>query len=106
MLRIDATVYYQATKSAPKLQEQLVEPVKAMIEENPSFGYCTVAHLLSMNKKGASQNLNLEKFASTKSMGNLSKPNESRDGLNCNHDHTTQRLQVRPLRPGRAQSQA
>ncbi|MDH5859290.1 IS3 family transposase, partial [Lampropedia aestuarii] len=44
------SVYYQATKSAPKLQAQLVEPVKAMIEENPSFGYRTVAHLLGMNK--------------------------------------------------------
>ncbi|MDH5858362.1 hypothetical protein [Lampropedia aestuarii] len=44
------SVYYQATKSAPKLQAQLVEPVKVMIEENPSFGYRTVAHLLSMNK--------------------------------------------------------
>ena len=43
-------VYYRATKSAPKLQAQLVEPVKAMIEENPSFGYRTVAHLLGMNK--------------------------------------------------------
>lgn len=43
-------VYYRATKSAPKLQEQLVVPVKAMIEENPSFGYRTVAHLLGMNK--------------------------------------------------------
>lgn len=44
------TMYYLTTKSAPKLQKQLVEPVKAMIEENPSFGYRTVAHLLGMNK--------------------------------------------------------
>jgi len=44
------TVYYQPTKVAPKVDEQLVAPIKAMIEENPSFGYRTVAHLLRMNK--------------------------------------------------------
>ena len=36
------TVYYRSTKSAPKVQEHLVGPIKAMIEENPSFGYRTV----------------------------------------------------------------
>ena len=40
------TVYYRQTKGQPKLQEQFVRPIKAMIEENPSFGYRTVAHLL------------------------------------------------------------
>jgi putative transposase len=44
------TVYYRPTKAAPKLQECLVTPIKAMIEENPSFGYRTVAHLLDLNK--------------------------------------------------------
>ena len=44
------TVYYQPTKVAPKVDEQLAAPIKAMIEENPSFGYRTVAHLLRMNK--------------------------------------------------------
>lgn len=44
------TVYYQSTKAAPKVDEQLAAPIKAMIEENPSFGYRTVAHLLRMNK--------------------------------------------------------
>ena len=44
------TVYYRSTKAAPKLQEHLGAPIKAMIEENPSFGYRTVAHLLRMNK--------------------------------------------------------
>jgi putative transposase len=34
----------------PKLQERFVAPIKAMIEEHPSFGYRTVAHLLGMNK--------------------------------------------------------
>ncbi len=44
------TVYYRSTKAQPKVQEQLVKPIKAMIEENPSFGYRTVAHLLGFNK--------------------------------------------------------
>lgn len=44
------TVYYRSTKSPPKVQEHLVQPIKAMIEENPSFGYRTVAHLLGFNK--------------------------------------------------------
>ena len=44
------TVYYRATKGQPKLQEQFVKPIKAMIEENPLFGYRTVAHLLDFNK--------------------------------------------------------
>ncbi|WP_239224769.1 IS3 family transposase, partial [Comamonas aquatica] len=38
------------TKAAPKVDEQLAAPIKAMIEENPSFGYRTVAYLLRMNK--------------------------------------------------------
>lgn len=44
------TVYYRPVKSEPKVQERFAEPIKAMIEENPSFGYRTVAHLLGMNK--------------------------------------------------------
>ena len=44
------TLYYQPTKGKPKVQPQFCEPIKAMIEENPSFGYRTVAHLLEMNK--------------------------------------------------------
>lgn len=44
------TVYHQSTKAAPKVDEQLAAPIKAMIEENPSFGYRTVAHLLRMDK--------------------------------------------------------
>ena len=44
------TVYYQPHKAAAKVDEQLAAPIKAMIEENPSFGYRTVAHLLRMNK--------------------------------------------------------
>lgn len=44
------TVYYQAVKAAPKVDARYAEPIKAMIEENPSFGYRTVAHLLGLNK--------------------------------------------------------
>lgn len=44
------TVYYQPTKAVSKVDEQLAAPIKAMIEENPSFGYRTVAYLLRMNK--------------------------------------------------------
>jgi putative transposase len=44
------TVYLKPTKGAHKVQGQFVKPIKAMIEENPSFGYRTVAHLLDMNK--------------------------------------------------------
>lgn len=44
------TFYYRSVKAAPKVQDRLVTPIKTMIEENPSFGYRTVAHLLSMNK--------------------------------------------------------
>ena len=44
------TVYYRSTEAQPKVQEHFVKPIKAMIEENPSFGYRTVAHLLGFNK--------------------------------------------------------
>ena len=44
------TVYYQAVKSKPKVDVRFAEPIKAMIEESPSFGYQTVAHLLGFNK--------------------------------------------------------
>ena len=44
------TLYYRSVKSAPKVQEHLVAPIKVLIEEHPSFGYRTVAHLLGMNK--------------------------------------------------------
>lgn len=39
------TVYYKPVKSAPKLDPQLVAPIKSLIEESPSFGYRTVPHL-------------------------------------------------------------
>ncbi|CAB3627487.1 Uncharacterised protein [Achromobacter spanius] len=33
------TVYYKAVKASPKLDPQFVAPIKALIEESPSFGY-------------------------------------------------------------------
>jgi hypothetical protein len=33
------TVYYKPTKVEPKVQDQFVKPIKAMIEENPSFAH-------------------------------------------------------------------
>ena len=48
------TVYYQPTKAPTKapteVNEALATPIKALIEEEPSFGYRTVAGLLGMNK--------------------------------------------------------
>ena len=44
------TVYYKPTKAPPKLDDKFVRPIKALIEEEPSFGYRTVAWLLGFNK--------------------------------------------------------
>ena len=44
------TVYYKPSKAAPKVDARIAEPIKAMIEAEPSFGYRTVAWLLDFNK--------------------------------------------------------
>ncbi len=44
------TVYYRPTKAAPKVQGRFETPIKAMIEQESSFGYRTVANLLGFNK--------------------------------------------------------
>lgn len=44
------SVYYRPTRAAPKVNPALAEPIKALIEAEPSFGYRTVAGLLGMNK--------------------------------------------------------
>lgn len=44
------TMYYKPTKAAAKVKPELAAPIKALIEEEPSFGYRTVAGLLAMNK--------------------------------------------------------
>jgi putative transposase len=43
-------MYYRPTKAPAKVKAALAEPIKAMIEAEPSFGYRTVANLLDMNK--------------------------------------------------------
>ncbi|XUP36902.1 IS3 family transposase (plasmid) [Xanthomonas axonopodis pv. vasculorum] len=44
------SVYYTPRKAAPKVKPELAEPIKAMIEAEPSFGYRTVAGRLRMNQ--------------------------------------------------------
>jgi putative transposase len=44
------SVYYQPAQSPPAVKPELAEPIKALIETEPSFGYRTVAALLGMNK--------------------------------------------------------
>ncbi|WP_425456863.1 hypothetical protein [Cereibacter sediminicola] len=45
------TVYYKPTKAAPKVDPRFAEPIKALIEKEPSFGYRTVAWLLGFNSE-------------------------------------------------------
>jgi putative transposase len=44
------TVYCKPVKATPKVDLRFAEPIKAMIEKEPSFGYRTVAWLLGFNK--------------------------------------------------------
>ena len=44
------TVWYPLTTIEPKIQAQFLEPIKALIEENPSLGYQTAAHRLDTNR--------------------------------------------------------
>ena len=43
-------VYYKPVKSPSKVDPVFAEPIQAMIEQEPSFAYRTVAHLLGFNK--------------------------------------------------------
>ena len=54
------TVYYRPVKAAPKVRAELAEPVKALIEQEPSFGYRTVAWLLGMNKNSVQRLFQLQ----------------------------------------------
>lgn len=42
--------YYKASQAAPTVNPAFSEPIKALIEDEPSFGYRTVANLLGFNK--------------------------------------------------------
>lgn len=44
------TVYYRPTKQPPRVNPVFAEPIKKMIEAEPSFGYRTLAWLLGFNK--------------------------------------------------------
>ena len=44
------THYYRPTKAAPKVKPELERRIKALIAEEPSFGYRTGAWSLDMNK--------------------------------------------------------
>ena len=44
------TVYYKPAKAAPKVDPRFAEPIKAMIEAEPSFGYRAVARPPGCNK--------------------------------------------------------
>ncbi|MEI2260030.1 IS3 family transposase [Stenotrophomonas indicatrix] len=44
------TMYYKPTRSPATVKAELAEPIKELIEAEPSFGYRTVAALLGMNK--------------------------------------------------------
>jgi putative transposase len=44
------TVYYRLRKAPSRLNPAFIEPINAMIEEEPSLGYRTVASLLDFNK--------------------------------------------------------
>lgn len=48
--RTRGALYYHSVKAPPKVQPRFAEPIKAMIEDNPSFWCRTVAHLLGFNK--------------------------------------------------------
>ena len=54
------TVYYRATKAPPKVRAELAEPIRQLIEQEPSFGYRTVAGLLGMNKNTVQRIFQLE----------------------------------------------
>jgi putative transposase len=44
------TLYYRPRRSPAKVRPDLAEPIRDLIEQEPSFGYRTVAGLLGMNK--------------------------------------------------------
>ena len=53
------TMYYKPTKAAPKVQDRFEAPIKAMIDQDPSYGYRTVAGLLNFNKNRVQRGLTL-----------------------------------------------
>lgn len=54
------TTYYKSTRSPAKAKPELAEPIKEMIEAEPSFGYRTVGALLGMNRNTVQRILQLK----------------------------------------------
>ncbi len=44
------SAHQRSQRSAPNVRPRFVEPIKAMIQETPSFGYRTISHPLNFNK--------------------------------------------------------
>ena len=51
------TAYYKPCKAPPKVQERFEAPIKAMIDQDPSFGYRTVAGLLKFQQEHGATHL-------------------------------------------------
>lgn len=54
------SVYYRPTKAPPKVNRVLAEPIKTLIEAEPSFSYRTVAGLLDMNRNTVQRSFQLK----------------------------------------------
>lgn len=57
------SVYYKPVKATPKVKPELAEPIRELIEAEPSFGYRTVAGLLGMNKEHGPADLSAQGLA-------------------------------------------
>ena len=57
------TVYYKPTKAAPKVDPRVAEPIKAMIQREPSFGYRTVAWPLGLQQEHGAAHLPDQRLA-------------------------------------------
>ena len=65
------TLYYRPTKATPAVDPRFAEPIKAMIEENPSSGYRIVAHLLDFNKNTVQRIFQLNRLAGEEALNRL-----------------------------------
>lgn len=60
------TVYNKPAKSTPKVEERFAEPIKQLIEAEPSFGYRTVASLLQFNENTMHRIFQLKRWQARK----------------------------------------
>ncbi|RRH67080.1 hypothetical protein, partial [Falsigemmobacter faecalis] len=54
------SVYYRPTKALPRVNPAFAEPIRKMIEEQPSFGDRTVAWLPGLNKNTVQRSFQLK----------------------------------------------